>query len=101
MFAIFWLVTTVISLLIWAVIIRAVMSWLMSSGMLNGRNQTVYGISAFLYRLTEPMLSPIRRVIPDLGTVDISPVIAILILEALKLVAADVYGHLIAAGLAF
>lgn len=101
MYAILWLVTTILSLLIWAVIIRAVVSWLTSSGMLNGRNQTVYALNVFLHRLTEPMVAPIRRVVPDFGAIDISPVIAILILEALKLVAFDIYEHLVAAGLAF
>lgn len=101
MFAIFWLVGVVLNLLMWAFIIRSVMSWLISFGVINPRNQAVYTISNFLYRLTEPMLSPIRRVLPDLGAIDISPVIAILILAALKLVAADIYVHLVAAGLAF
>lgn len=100
-YAIFWLATNVISLLIWAIIIAAVLSMLVGFGVVNSRSQLVYTVGDFLNRITEPMLRPIRRVVPYFGNIDISPIIAILILGALKMVVADLYIHLLAAGLAF
>lgn len=101
MYAIFWLITTALGLLIWAIIIAAVLNMMISFGVVNPRNQFVYSFGDFLNRVTEPMLRPIRKVIPYLGNIDISPLIAILILEALKLAAMDIYVRLLAAGLAF
>lgn len=99
--AIYWLITTVLSLLIWAIIIAAVLSMLVGFGVVNRRNQFVYTFGDFLNRVTDPMLRPIRRVVPYFGNVDISPIIAILILGALKMVVADIYWRLLTAGLAF
>jgi YggT family protein len=71
----FWLINTVIDLIVWVVIISAISSWLVAFGVINTRNQAVRMIVETLYRLTEPMLRPLRRVLPDLGGVDISPVV--------------------------
>jgi YggT family protein len=68
----------VISLYIWVVIISAIISWLIAFDVVNRRNRAVYTIADAMYRLTEPALRPIRRMLPDLGGVDISPVILIL-----------------------
>ena len=68
----------VITLYIWVVIIGAVLSWLIAFDVVNRRNRAVYTIADSLYRLTEPALRPIRKVLPDLGGLDISPVILIL-----------------------
>ena len=70
----------VIDLYIWVVIIGAVLSWLIAFNVVNMHNQFVRSIAEMLYRLTEPALRPIRRFIPNLGGVDISPVILILAL---------------------
>ena len=65
---------------IWVVIISAILSWLIAFNVVNTSNRFVYTVSDFLWRLTEPALRPIRRIMPNLGGVDISPVILILIL---------------------
>ena len=70
----------VIDLYIWVIIIGAVLSWLIAFNVLNTHNRFVYQIADMLYRVTEPALRPIRRVIPNLGGIDISPVILILFL---------------------
>ncbi len=80
MHAILILVDTVISLYIWALIISAVLSWLVAFNVVNTSNRFVYAVGDFLYRLTEPALRHIRRFIPLMGGIDISPVILILIL---------------------
>lgn len=101
LFAIFWLAGELIHLMILAIIAAAVMSMLMAFGVVNARSQFVYTVADFLNRVTNPVLSPIRRHIPYFGNVDISPVIAILLLEALQFVLSDVYGRLVMAGLSF
>ncbi len=73
-----------ISLYRWAVILAAVFSMLVSFGVLDTRNRFVWTIGDFLYRLTEPALRPIRRIMPNFGNVDLSPLILIIILWALQ-----------------
>ena len=70
----------VIDLYIWVVVIGAVLSWLIAFNVLNTHNRFVYQIADMLYRVTEPALRPIRSVLPNLGGIDISPVILILFL---------------------
>lgn len=64
----------------WLLIASAVVSWLVLFNVLNTRNDIVRAIWDFLYRITEPALRPIRRVIPNLGGIDISPVILLLLI---------------------
>jgi YggT family protein len=99
--AIFWLLGELIHLYILAIICAVVISMLISFGVINARSQFVYQIADFLNRLTAPALNPIRRALPNFGAIDISPVIAILLLEALQIVLGDIYAHLVMSGLAF
>lgn len=64
----------------WLIIASAVFSWLHAFNVVNSRNQFVGMIGNFLYKVTEPALRPIRRVLPDLGGIDISPIVLLLIL---------------------
>ena len=64
----------------WIIIASAIFSWLYAFNVVNSRNQFVSSIGNMLYRLTEPALRPIRRFLPNLGGIDISPVILILLL---------------------
>ena len=64
----------------WMIIASAIFSWLFAFNVINGRNQFVATIGDFLFRVTEPALRPIRRILPDLGGIDISPIILLLIL---------------------
>jgi YggT family protein len=99
--AVFWLAGEIIQLLIYAIIGAVVMSMAIAFGIANPRNQFVYSVSDFLNKVTDPILNPIRRFMPDLGNIDISPIIAILLLEALRMVLGDVFIRLADAGLAF
>ncbi len=74
------LIDKVIDIYTWIVIASAIMSWLVSFGVVNVRNQFIRMVVDFLYRVTEPALRPIRRIMPNLGGVDISPVILLLLL---------------------
>ena len=68
----------VISLYIWVLIINAIISWLVAFNVLNTSNRFVYSVLEISYKLTEPPLSFIRKYIPSLGSIDISPIILIL-----------------------
>jgi YggT family protein len=78
------LINTVITLYIWVLVIAAILSWLVAFNVVNTRNRVVYTIGDVAYRLTEPVLRPIRRMLPNLGGIDISPVIVILLLVFLR-----------------
>jgi YggT family protein len=70
----------VIDLYIWIVIAGAILSWLIAFNVVNTHNRFVYQVADLVYRLTEPALRPIRNILPNLGGIDISPVILILFL---------------------
>jgi len=74
------LIDTILNLYVWALIISAILSWLMAFNVINSHNRLVYMVSDFLYRITEPALRPIRRFVPLVGGVDLSPVVLILLL---------------------
>lgn len=80
MYALSNLVHTVISIYIWLLIASVVLSWLVSFNVVNTRNPLVHTIGDFLHRVTEPLLRPIRSVLPSMGGLDISPVVLILAL---------------------
>jgi YggT family protein len=75
-----WLIDTVLELYIWIIIAFVVVSWLVAFNIINTRNSFVHQVGDFLHRLTEPALRPIRNFLPNLGGIDISPVILILLL---------------------
>ena len=80
MYAILHLVNTVLSLYSYVIIATAIMSWLLAFDVINFRNDIVRSVWNFLNALTEPVLRPIRRILPNLGGIDVSPIILLLIL---------------------
>jgi YggT family protein len=64
----------------WIIIAAAVISWLIAFNVVNTRNEFVRSVESFLYRVTEPVLGPIRRILPNLGGIDVSPIILLLII---------------------
>jgi len=83
------LVDKIIDIFTWVVIASAIMSWLVAFGVVNTRNQFIRTVVDVLYRVTEPLLRPIRRIMPNLGGVDISPVILLLLLFFLRSLLAE------------
>ena len=73
-------VSLLLTLYIYILFAAAIMSWLIAFNVVNPRNQFVAMLAEFLYRITEPVLRPIRSFLPSLGGIDISPVIVILII---------------------
>ena len=73
-------IVLLLNLYIYLLVAAAVLSWLVAFNVVNTRNQFVAMVGEFLYRITEPVLRPIRNALPNLGGLDISPVILILII---------------------
>ena len=78
------IILLVLQIYIWLLIAAAVLSWLIAFNVVNTHNQVVATIGEFLYRITEPLLRPIRSLLPNLGGIDVSPVILILIILFLE-----------------
>ena len=78
------LIDQILDIYSWVIIASAIVSWLVAFGVVNVRNQVVRMLVDLLYRLTEPVLRPIRRLLPNLGGIDISPVIALLLIIFLR-----------------
>jgi len=79
-----WLFNTLIDLYIWVIIAMVIMSWLTAFNVLNPRSPFVAQIDRALYALTNPVFGPVRRIIPSIGGLDISPIIVLLLLEAIQ-----------------
>jgi YggT family protein len=92
---VYWLLDELLNLYIWAVILAAVFSMLASFGVLDTRNRIVWSIGDFLYRVTEPALRPIRNLLPSLGSIDISPLILLLLLQAARMLLASAFESII------
>ena len=80
MIAIFYLVLQILKLYSYVVIANVIVSWLIAFNVLNTQNRFVYSILELSYRLTDPILNKIRGFIPNLGSLDISPVILLLLI---------------------
>ena len=78
--SIFLLVDSVINIYIWLIIINVILSWLVAFNVLNTQNRFVFAVLNATHQLTDPVLGKIRRFIPNLGSIDISPVVLILLL---------------------
>jgi YggT family protein len=71
------LIDALLGLYVWAIIISAILSWLVAFGIVNTRNRFVQSVGDFLYRITEPVLARVRRFMPILGGIDLSPIVVI------------------------
>ena len=93
-----FIVGSLLQLLVWAIIISAILSWLVAFDVINLRNRFVYNVSRFLDAVTRPVLAPFQRMIPSLGGVDISPIIVILVIQgAIQYLLPLIFGPLISA----
>ena len=72
------LIDSVVTIYIWILIINALLSWLIAFNVLNTSNRLVYSLLDISYKMTDPLLRPIRNFLPNLGSIDISPVVLIL-----------------------
>ena len=80
MIAIFYLALQILKLYSYVVIVNVIVSWLIAFNVLNTQNRFVYSLLELSYRLTDPILNKIRRFLPNLGSLDISPIILLLLI---------------------
>ena len=89
--SIFVLLDSIITIYLWIIIINAILSWLVAFNILNTQNRFVFSVLDTTYKLTDPALNKIRRFIPTFGSVDISPIILILILMFLRNIIFEIF----------
>ena len=89
--SIFILLDSVITIYLWIIIINAILSWLVAFNVLNTQNRFVSSVLNVTYKLTDPALNKIRRFIPTFGSIDISPVILILLLMFLRNIVFEIF----------
>ena len=82
--SLFFLLDSIITIYLWIIIINAILSWLVAFNVLNTQNRFVFSVLDATYKLTDPALNKIRRFIPTFGSIDVSPVVLILILMFLR-----------------
>ena len=88
---IFILLDNIITIYLWIIIINAVLSWLVAFNILNTQNRFVFSVLDATYKMTAPALNSIRRFIPTFGSIDISPVILILLLIFLRNIIFEIF----------
>ncbi len=89
--ALLWLFDTLVGLIIFTLIVNAVLSWLIAFEVINRRNRVVSTVFDLTQRLTDPLLAPIRRVIPLVGGVDLSPIVLVLGLGFIQTLVHNIY----------
>ena len=81
MIAVFEIIQLLLSVATWIIIIQAVLSWLIAFNVINTHNDFVRQVLYALGRMTEPMYRPIRRIMPDFGALDLSPLVVLLLIQ--------------------
>lgn len=76
--ALFQIITILLNVLWWIIIVQAILSWLIAFNVINTHNDMVRSIWVALDRLTQPIYRPVRRIMPDLGALDLSPMVVLL-----------------------
>ena len=89
--SIFILLDNIITIYLWIIIINAILSWLVAFNVLNTQNRFVFSVLDATYKLTDPALNKIRRFIPTFGSIDISPLVLILILMFLRNIIFEIF----------
>ncbi len=87
--SVIFLVNAIFEIYIIIVVASVILSWLVAFNVLNPQNQFVRMIGEFLHRATEPLLGPIRRILPNLGPLDVSPIVLLLLLYFARILIVD------------
>jgi YggT family protein len=82
--ALYQIISILLNVLWWIIIVQAIMSWLIAFNVINTHNDFVHSVWIALERLTEPLYRPIRKIMPDLGALDLSPMVVLLIIIILQ-----------------
>ena len=89
--SIFILLDNIITIYLWIIIINAVLSWLVAFNILNTQNRFVFSVLDATYKMTDPALNKIRRFLPTFGSIDLSPVVLILLLMFLRNIIFEIF----------
>ena len=89
--SIFVLLDSIITIYLWVIIINAILSWLVAFNILNTQNRFVFSVLEATYKMTDPALNKIRRFVPTFGSIDVSPVILILLLMFLRNILFEIF----------
>ena len=89
--SIFILLDSIITIYLWIIIINAILSWLVAFNILNTQNRFVFSVLDVTYKLTDPALNKIRKFIPTFGSIDVSPVVLILLLMFLRNIIFEIF----------
>ena len=89
--SIFILLDSMVTIYLWIIIINAVLSWLVAFNILNTQNRFVFSVLDATYKMTDPALNKIRRFIPTFGSIDVSPIILILLLMFLRNIIFEIF----------
>ena len=89
--SIFILLDSIITIYLWIIVINAILSWLVAFNILNTQNRFVFSVLDTTYKLTDPALNKIRRFIPTFGSIDISPIVLILLLMFLRNIIFEIF----------
>ena len=89
--SIFYLLDSIITIYLWIIIINAILSWLVAFNILNTQNRFVFSVLDATYKMTDPALDKIRRFIPTFGSIDVSPVVLILLLMFLRNIIFEIF----------
>ena len=84
MIALFQIIDLLLSVMTWIIIIQAILSWLVAFNVINTYNDFVRQLLYALARITEPLYRPIRRILPDFGALDLSPLVVLLLLYIMR-----------------
>ncbi len=93
--ALFQIIMILLNVLWWIIIVQAIMSWLIAFNVINTHNEVVRSIWIALDRLTEPLYRPIRKVMPDLGALDLSPMVVLLIIIILQTILPGLFSSML------
>ena len=96
--SLFQIIDVLLQVLWWIIIIQAVLSWLVVFNVINTHNDFVRTFFNALDRLTRPLYAPIRKILPDFGGLDFSPVVVLLLIYVLRILLWGVARDLVAAG---
>ncbi|UPY37330.1 YggT family protein [Sediminicoccus sp. KRV36] len=99
--AFFFLIQAGLTLFFWAILIASILSLLIGFNVLDTRNRMVWNISDFFYRVTEPAMRPVRNRLPNLGGIDLSPLVVLLLVQACMLLVSAIKRYMISFGLYF
>ena len=89
--SIFILLDTIITIYLWVIIINAILSWLVAFNVLNTQNRFVFSVLDTTYKITDPALNKIRRFLPTFGSIDVSPIVLILLLMFLRNIIFEIF----------